>query len=53
MLKGLADYACFIVEQSVTVDCVLFDNDREHLAFYQSLKRSLAALARGSQGVRA
>ena len=48
-LRGLAAFARFLSHQSkVVLDDAFFDNDDEHMAFYASLDRSLAAIIRGS-----
>jgi hypothetical protein len=48
-LKGLAAFALFLDQQSSTVlKTAFFDNNREHLAFYANLNRSLKLITRKS-----
>jgi hypothetical protein len=48
-LEGLTAFARFLDRQSSTVlKTAFFDNNREHLAFYASLNRSLRLITRGS-----
>jgi hypothetical protein len=45
-LEGLTALASYIDLQSSILGLPFFDNKREHLAFYESLHRSLATLTR-------